>query len=108
METSGYWHALDRVGLGRATGEVEVDPLKIGISHGFGDVGEGLKANILRGLKTVELGFFGTGKGLRSQPTGSTPESFGSTERQDMRELARINEVELSTHAAPDLGLARR
>ncbi|MBI1972897.1 hypothetical protein HYS50_02745 [Candidatus Woesearchaeota archaeon] len=103
METSDYWHALDRTGLGK-TGELEVDPLKIGISHGIGDVGEGLKANVFRGLRNVELGFFGTGKGFRTQPTGSTPESFGHTEREDMRQLARINEVELSTHAAPDLG----
>ncbi len=103
METSNYWHALDRRGLGNA-GELEIDPLRIGISHGIGDVGEGLKANIFRGLKTVELGFFGTGKGFRSQPTGATPESFGTTEREDIRQLARINEVELSTHAAPDIG----
>src|SRR3989344_4429044 len=103
METGGYWHALDRQGLGNA-GELEIDPLRIGISHGIGDVGEGLKANIFRGLRTVELGFFGTGKGFRSQPTGSNPESFGTQEREDMRHLARINEVELSTHAAPDLG----
>ncbi len=103
METSNYWHALDRTGVGKLS-ELEVDPLRIGISHGIGDVGEGLKANIFRGLKNVELGFFGTGKGFRSQPTGATPESFGATEREDIRQLARINEVELSTHSAPDLG----
>lgn len=103
METTNYWNALDRTGLGTAR-DLEIDPLRIGISHGIGDVGEGLKANVFRGLKTVELGFFGTGKGFRSQPTGSNPESFGRQEREDIRQLAKINEVELSTHAAPDLG----
>ena len=43
----------------------------------------------------------GGGKGSRSQPGGHTPESYGIRERQEMRELAKINEVEVSTHASP-------
>ena len=48
---SDYWNALDKAK------EMRIDPNKIGISHGIGDVGEGLKANVFRGAKIVELGF---------------------------------------------------
>jgi sugar phosphate isomerase/epimerase len=98
--TSDYWNALDQ---GK---KMRVDPEQIGISHGVGDVGEGLKANVFRGAKTVELGFMGTGKGSRAQPGGHTPESYGNRERQEMRELAKINEVDVSTHASPNVGFA--
>ena len=76
------------------------------MAHGIGEVGEGLKANVFRGVKAVELGFMGAGKGFRSQPGGHTPESYSSREREEMRELARINEVQLSTHASPNVGYA--
>lgn len=99
METSNYWHSLDRRPI--KEGDFSLDPLKLGISHG-GQVDEGLKVNIFRGAKSVELAFFGTGKGQRGQ--GGTPESYGHNEREEMRQLARLNEVEISTHAAPDLG----
>ncbi|MDP1694594.1 MAG: TIM barrel protein [Candidatus Woesearchaeota archaeon] len=99
METSNYWHSLDRRPI--KEGDFALDPLKLGISHG-GQVDEGLKVNIFRGAKSVELAFFGTGKGQRGQ--GGTPESYGHNEREEMRQLARLNEVEISTHAAPDLG----
>ena len=102
-ESENYWNALDkRTGVNQE--KLDVNPNRVGISHGIGDVGEGLKANVFRGATAVELGFMGRGKGYRSQPTGATPESFGAKEREDIRQLARINEVELSTHAAPDLG----
>jgi len=93
-----YWNSLDKAK------ELRIDPHEIGISHGIGEVGEGLKANIFRGASLVELGFFGQGKGFRSQPTGHTPESYGKTEREEMRQLAKINEVELTTHASPNIG----
>ncbi len=97
---SDYWNALDK---GK---EMRIDPKQIGISHGIGDVGEGLKANVFRGAKVVELGFMGAAKGSRSQPGGHTPESYGIRERQEMRELAKINEIEVSTHASPNVGYA--
>src|SRR3989344_6203489 len=93
-----YWNSMDKAK------ELRIDPKQIGISHGIGEVGEGLKANIFRGASVVELGFFGQGKGFRSQPTGHTPESYGAAEREEMRQLAKINEVELSTHASPNIG----
>ena len=75
METTSYWHALDRGPLGKSS-EFSLDPLKLGISHG-GQIDEGLKVNIFRGAKTVELAFFGVGKGQRTQ--APTPESYGAT-----------------------------
>ena len=75
METSNYWHSLDRRPV--KEGEFALDPLRLGISHG-GQVDEGLKVNIFRGAKSVELAFFGTGKGQRGQ--GGTPESYGHNE----------------------------
>ena len=98
-----YWNAMDKRGFVNPD-KISIDPHRVGISHGFGDLTEGLKANVFRGLTAVELGFFGTGKGQRSNPTGMTPESFTKSEREDIRQLAKINEIELSTHAAPDLG----
>lgn len=97
---SDYWNALDE---GR---KLRVDPTQIGISHGVGDVGEGLKANVFRGARVVELGFMGGGKGSRSSPGGHTPESYGVRERMEMRELAKVNEMEVSTHASPNVGYA--
>lgn len=99
---SDYWHAMDDP-LEKAK-QLRIDPRQIGISHGIGELGEGLKANIFRGASLVELGFFGVGKGFRSQATGHTPESYGKTEREEIRQLAKINEVELSTHASPNIG----
>ncbi|PLW80345.1 hypothetical protein C0585_03440 [Candidatus Woesearchaeota archaeon] len=57
---------------------------------------EALKARIFHGASIVELGFMGGGK-TNSQNPG--PEAFGKDERQDMRELAMINDVRTSTHA---------
>ncbi len=95
-----YWNALDRAQ------QIRYNPQDIGISHGIGEVGEGLKANIFRGASLVELGFMGQGKGFRSQPTGHTPESYGAEEREEMRQLAKINEVQITTHASPNIGSA--
>ncbi len=101
---SDYWNAMDKT-FEKAK-ELRIDPRQIGISHGIGELGEGLKANIFRGASLVELGFFGAGKGFRSQATGHTPETYGKTEREEIRQLAKINEVELTTHASPNVGYA--
>ena len=75
---------------------------RLGVSHGVGDVSEGLKANIFAGASLVELGFTGTGKSQGKQ--APSPETFGRDEREEMRLLAKINEVEISVHAAPNIG----
>ena len=55
-EEMDYWNALDRSPIPNPE-KLDVDPLRVGISHGLGDVGEGLRVNIFRGATTVELGF---------------------------------------------------
>ncbi|MFP4400864.1 MAG: TIM barrel protein [Candidatus Woesearchaeota archaeon] len=60
-----------------------------------------LMARIKEGASRVEFSFMGQGKGNKQS---FTPETFGNVERQEMRDLARINEVETSTHASPNVG----
>ncbi|MFH1332584.1 MAG: TIM barrel protein [archaeon] len=91
---SDYWHALDKETASR----LEVSAKDIGISHGAGDVLDGLQANIRAGAAAVELGFTGTGKGSLSGGQ-TTPEMFGKDKREAMRQLSKVNEVVLSTHA---------
>ncbi|MBI4155511.1 hypothetical protein HY498_05510 [Candidatus Woesearchaeota archaeon] len=89
-----YWHALDKDGLTKYSAEIK----EIGISHGIGDSLQGLKANIFVGAPIVELGFAGAGKGQRGQ--AATPESYGKDEREAMRQLAKVNEVKVTTHSS--------
>ncbi len=99
-----YWHAMDR-----SKGKediININPQQIGISHGIGDPLFGLRSNILVGASKVELGFMGQKKGFRGQPTGWTPESVSRPEREAIRQLAKINEVELSIHATPNVAIS--
>ena len=95
-----YWHAMDR---SNGKDVININPQQVGISHGIGDPLQGLRGNILVGASKVELGFMGQKKGFRGQPTGWTPESVSVQEREAIRQLAKINEVELSTHATPNV-----
>jgi len=84
--------------------EIGLSPKDIGISAPpFGDQLQGLKAKIFQGASKVELGFMGKGKGSM-QGGNTTPEMFGKDERIDIRELAKINKVRLTTHATPNAG----
>ncbi|MEK6826495.1 MAG: hypothetical protein AABX90_02610, partial [Nanoarchaeota archaeon] len=99
-----YWHAMDR---SRGKEDIiNINPSQIGISHGIGDPLQGLKSIIFVGASQVELGFMGQGKGFRSQPTGWTPESVSRPEREAIKQLAKINEVQLSTHATPNVAIS--
>jgi hypothetical protein len=60
-----------------------------------------LLARIREGASRVEFAFMGAGKGNKQS---FTPESFGTIERQEMRDLAKLNEIETSTHASPNTG----
>src|SRR3989338_5302395 len=73
--------------------------LEIGSSEA--DIGGGtplqkLQAAIRQGSAKVEFTFFGQGKSGQGQ---HTPESVGTLERQQMQELAKLNQMKLSTHA---------
>ena len=100
-----YWHSLDRSG-GKENEVININPSQLGISRGIGDPLQGLKGNVFAGASRVELGFMGVGKGSRHSPTGWTPESVSRSEREDIRLLAKVNQVELSTHASPNVSLS--
>jgi len=91
---SDYWHALDK----QSASNLEVSPKDIGISMGAGDVLEGMKSAINMGAGTVELGFTGAGKGSLGQGS-TTPEMFGTDKREAIRQMAKINDVNVTTHA---------
>ncbi|RMF54651.1 hypothetical protein D6745_04630 [Candidatus Woesearchaeota archaeon] len=95
-----YFNAMDR----------ENDPLNelevqdIGVStHPGRDQLQGLKTRIFQGVNRVELGFTGAGKGAADRGA-LTPGSYGHDERQDIKELAKANEIKLSTHATVGVG----
>ncbi len=84
--------------------EIGVSPKDIGVSaHPAQDQLQQVKARIFQGASRVELGFFGRGKGS-FQGGNTTPEMYGKEERIDIRELAKINKVQLTTHATTAAG----
>lgn len=90
-----YWHPLDK----DLAVKYQLNPGTIGISAPpmKGQLDE-LKTKIFQGATHVELGFMGREKGSMAQG-GTTPEMYGKEERAGMRELAKVNDVTLSTHA---------
>ena len=86
---SDYWHTLDKN---------ELKPKEFGVSSKMGDVVQNLKADITAGASHVELGFMGAGKEFGGG--NKTPESFGSVQREEIRQMAKINKVSVSTHAS--------
>ncbi len=84
--------------------DIGISQKDIGVSTApFGDQLQALKARIFQGASRAELGFMGRGKGSM-QGGNTTPEMFGKDERMDIRELAKINKVQLTTHATPNAG----
>lgn len=79
----------------------EMTPSAIGVSTPpMKEQLESLKARIFQGASRVELGFMGVSKGSMAQGA-TTPEMYGKEEREAIRELSKVNKIELSTHAAP-------
>ena len=112
----GYYHPLDREYSQAGTPDskeiiepiekpiiVKQDPNKLTTA----DVGttvlmdrpnaESVKARVRHGASRLELVFPGKGK---SSQNALNPETYGKTERQDIRDVARVNELKLSTHAS--------
>ena len=116
---SAYYTAMDRgyylplqEGQEKPTGsyapeqipEIGVSLKDIGVSaHPGQDQLQQVKARIFQGASKVELGFFGRGKGS-FQGGNTTPEMYGKEERIDIRELAKINKVQITTHATTAAG----
>lgn len=89
-----YWHALDK----QSADNLEISPKDIGISMGAGDVLEGTRSAINMGAGSIELGFTGAAKGSLGQGS-TTPEMFGKEKREAIRQMAKVNDVQLTTHA---------
>lgn len=120
MPDDGYFHAMDRGYIpGPFTGFFSnhmsrdpntagpmfegLSPKVIGISAPpMKDQLSSLKSRIFQGASKVELGFWGRGKGSLGGGN-TTPEMYGKDERIAMRELALVNEIEISTHVAPNV-----
>jgi len=92
-EFPNYYHSMDREyfkGEELAALGISAPPME--------DQLAALKLRIRQGAIGVELGFTGVAKG-NMQGRQTTPEMYGREERDAIRELAKINKVELSTHA---------
>jgi sugar phosphate isomerase/epimerase len=72
-----------------------------GSANPFEHQTKALLARIKEGASRVEFTFMGAGKGNKQS---FTPETFGKDEREEMRALAKINQVETSTHASTAAG----
>ncbi len=100
METD-YWNALDQRKIAE---KIRVEPSRLGVSaHPMKEPLSELKAKSFWGATRVEIGFAGKEKGAIGKGAFS-PEMIGKTARESMRELAKINEIELSTHATIAVG----
>lgn len=82
-----------------------IAPSKFGFgSNPFQQPIQAVNARIKQGVGYIDIPFFGAGKGNKER---YTPESISQKERRDIKELAEINEVKLSTHASTNIqGLA--
>ena len=90
-----YFHAMDAPK--NQLGNVRVKDF--GVSSKIGDVLQSVNADIRTGAKHIEMVFMGTGKGSLGQ-MNTNPEMFDKVKREEIRQLAKINDVTLSTHAA--------
>lgn len=96
-QTRGATPATENTDLG-------ISQKDIGVSaHPGQDQLQQVKARIFQGASKVELGFFGRGKGS-FQGGNTTPEMYGKEDRIDIRELAKINKVQITTHATTAAG----
>ncbi len=95
-----YWNALDK----KSAQYLQVDPKYIGVSTPINKKAlDQLKSKMFEGASAVEIGFMGAGKGSYGQGS-TTPEMHGIEEREAIRQMAKINEVNLSTHASIAVG----
>lgn len=94
-----YWNSMDD----KPIEKINLSAKDIGISMGIGDPWVSLKSAVTAGANHVELGFMGVGRGSINQPTGVTPGTIGKAKREDIRQMAKLNDVTLSTHASANI-----
>jgi hypothetical protein len=95
---TNYFNAMDHPNE-RARPMENLHINELGSSARIGDVLQSLKGEINTGTGHVELVFMGTGKGSLGQ-NNTNPEMFDRRKREEIRQLSKINGVQLSTHAA--------
>ncbi len=110
-----YYTAMDRgyylpsynpgdIPLQGSETETGLSPRNIGISTPpMQDQIRALEARIRQGATRVELGFTGREKGSMGQGA-TTPEMYGTKDRQEIKEMAAFNKIQLSTHATVSMG----
>jgi len=77
---------------------IGLDAQDIGVTNNpFTDQLQELQAKIRGGFSKVEVGFSGAGKGSAQS---LTPGSYGTRQREAIRQLSKVNDVELTTHAS--------
>ncbi|HLC22671.1 MAG TPA: hypothetical protein VJJ79_02765, partial [Candidatus Nanoarchaeia archaeon] len=92
---SSYLHAMDR----EKADELNLSTRSLGTSARMGDVLQSLKGELSSGATHVELVFSGKGKGSL-QGQNVNPEMFDKVKREEIRQLAKLNDTSLSTHAS--------
>jgi len=106
----GYYHALDKTFDQAEVGPeppltlddgtewtTNLGPKELGTSsHPFQNQIQALTAKIREGASRIELGFPGANKGSSQS---ATPESYGTVERMQIKELAKAAGVQTTTHA---------
>tara|TARA_Y100000034_G_scaffold37106_1_gene45631 strand:- start:13316 stop:15268 length:1953 start_codon:yes stop_codon:yes gene_type:complete len=98
-----YWHTMDK-----EWGPEQAQKISLGISTPpMQDQLQSIQARIKQGATAVELGFIGTGKGSAGQGA-FTPGTVGVPEREAIRDIAKVNDVTISSvHASMKIqGLA--
>lgn len=94
-----YWNGMSE----KPIEKINLSTKDIGISLGIGDPWVNLKTGVTAGANHIELGFMGVGRGSIHQPTGVTPGTISKEKREDIRQMAKINDVTLSTHASANI-----
>ncbi len=81
------------------TGDVGITIGDLGMSLALGPVPNvaAVGAKLRAGTKTMEIGFFGMGKGSGQ---GHTPEMYGEKQRKALEEIGKANKVDFTTHTS--------
>src|SRR3989338_2346843 len=82
-----------------STNDVGVGIKDFGMSLALGPVPNvpAVGAKLRAGMKTMEIGFTGSGKGTGQS---QTPEYYGKAQRKALEEIGKANEVNFTTHAS--------
>ncbi|HLC95851.1 MAG TPA: TIM barrel protein [Candidatus Nanoarchaeia archaeon] len=97
---SDSYNAMDSESYGPSKNDLNLSIKDVGMSVPMGISAAnvaGIYSKIRMGAGSIEIGFPGLYTGQRN---AQTPGMYGEDQRQAIRELANINEIKLTTHAA--------